>query len=144
MSSFATATGACAELVTGAMLRARFCELLGEAAGRRREGGALFMAGLFSLLDALMRVPMTEVVSRLELTTELRQALLTREGPYAEALRVAEAYEIGAWDTVASSAAAFGVSLDLLPGLYVDALAWAQERATEATTGESAASGVAA
>ena len=144
VSSFATATGVRAELVTGAMLRARFCELLGEAAGRRREGGALFMAGLFSLLDALMRVPMTEVVSRLELTAELRQALLAREGPYAAALRVAEAYETGAWDTVASSAEAFGVSLDVLPVLYVEALAWAQERAAEAASGEQAESGLAA
>lgn len=132
VSSFATANGVGAEVVATAMLRARFCELLAEAAGRRRDGGALFMAGLFSLLDALMRVPMPDVVARLDLAPELRQALLVREGPYADLLRLAEAYEAGAWAQVAEGAAAPSLSSVALPELYAQAVEWTYERATEA------------
>jgi EAL and modified HD-GYP domain-containing signal transduction protein len=113
------------------MVRARFCELLAEAAGRRREGGALFMAGLFSLLDALTRTPMSEVVDRLDLAPELRAALLAREGPHAGMLRLAEAYESGDWDAVFAGARAADVPLDDLPERYAQAVVWAGERAAE-------------
>jgi EAL and modified HD-GYP domain-containing signal transduction protein len=131
VSSFATASGVRSELVTTAMVRARFCELLAEAAGRRREGGALFMAGLFSLLDALTRTPMSEVVDRLDLAPELRAALLAREGPHAGMLRLAEAYESGDWDAVFAGARAADVPLDDLPERYAQAVEWAGERAAE-------------
>ena len=131
VSSFATVSEVRNELVTTAMVRARFCELLADAAGREREGGALFMAGLFSLLDALMRLPMADVVARLDLTPELHDALLVRTGPHAGMLRLAEAYETGCWEEVLAEADRCGVSLDVLPECYAKAVEWARERAAE-------------
>lgn len=132
VSSFATASGVSGELVATAMVRARFCELVAEAAGRRRDGGALFTVGLFSLIDALMRMRMTDVVARLNLGPELRAALLAREGPYAEALRLVEAYEAGAWADVAAAAHALGAPHEALPERYAQAVEWAHERLAEA------------
>ena len=132
VSSFATASGVRGEVVTTAMVRARFCESVAEAAGRRREGGALFMAGLFSLLDALMRTRMSDVVERLDLSAELRAALLAREGPYAGALRLVEGYETGHWGDVSTAAGALGAPLHELPERYAQAVEWARERVAEA------------
>jgi c-di-GMP phosphodiesterase len=133
VSSFVTASGARSELVATAMVRARFCELLAEAAaGRRREGGALFMAGLFSLLDALMRVPMADVIDRLDLTPELRAALLVRQGPYAGVLGLVEAYEAGRWDVVLAHGAGLGLSDGAIAECYAQAVEWARDRAAEA------------
>ena len=131
VSSFASTTGVRNELVTTALVRARLCELLAELLGRRQEGGALFMAGLFSLLDALMRVPMTDVVQRVDLAPELCEALLARWGPYGAVLRVVEAYERGRWNEAAHRAAALGVPFPELAELYTSALGWARAR-TEA------------
>ena len=131
VSSFATASGVRGELVTTAMVRARYCELLAEAAGRRREGGALFVAGLFSLIDALMRTRMTDVVDRLDLSAELRAALLAREGPYAGALRLVEGYEAGGWTEVRTEAQVLGAPLHELPERYARAVEWARERLAE-------------
>ena len=134
VSSFATASEVRNELVTTAMVRARFCELLADAAGREREGGAMFMAGLFSLLDALMRLPMSEVVALLDLTPELRDALLGRGGPHGGALRLAEAYETGRWDEVVAEAERCSVPVELLPECYARAVEWARERAAESAS----------
>lgn len=129
VSSFATATGVRSELVATALLRARMGELLAEATGRRREAGALFIAGLFSLLDALMRVPMAEILSDLQLAPELHDALLRREGPYAPLLRLVEAFEGGRWDDVGAAAEGLGLSLAALTELYAQAAEWARDEA---------------
>jgi EAL and modified HD-GYP domain-containing signal transduction protein len=131
VSSFACKSGVRNELVTAAMVRARLCELLAELTGRRREGGALFMAGLFSLLDALLRTPMTDVVERLDLTPELHSALLARQGAYGAVLCLVEAYERGDWDEAARGCAALGVPFGEVAELYAASVEWARERAAE-------------
>ncbi|HEU4631066.1 MAG TPA: HDOD domain-containing protein [Gemmatimonadaceae bacterium] len=129
VSSLATGSGTQNELVTMAMQRARLCELVAEALGRRGEGGALFMVGLFSLLDALMRAPMAELLARLDLSDDLRRVLLTREGRYAPMLRLVEAYETARWDDLFAEAAALGLDAGQVPELYAQAVAWAREQA---------------
>jgi EAL and modified HD-GYP domain-containing signal transduction protein len=128
VSSFATHGGVDAELVHAAILRARFCELMGQ--NRRGQGGTLFMVGLFSRIDLLLGMSMDEVLSEIELAPDVAMALLRREGPYANWLRLAEAYETGDWDEMSRLSAALGMSPLDIPGLYLDSLEWARERVT--------------
>ena len=127
VSSFATASGTSHELVTVAIQRARMCELAAEALGRR-DGGALFMAGLFSLLDALMRRPMREILDRVDLSPELRLVLLERAGPLAPVLRLVEDYESARWDDLFTVADGLGLATEAVPELYLRAAVWARER----------------
>lgn len=124
VSSFASASGVRAERVTTALVRARFCEYLAEAMGRDAQRGALFMVGLFSLLDALMQVPMADALARLDLSDDLRTALLDRRGQYAETLALTEQYEAGRWDEVAGTSAALGIPLDRIAESYALAVEW--------------------
>ena len=135
VSSLATGSGTQSELVTMAMQRARMCELVAEALGRRGEGGALFMVGLFSLLDALMRAPMEEILARLDLAEDLRRVLLARQGPYAPTLALVEAYEGARWDEVVDGAARVGLGLRQVPELYTQAADWAREQAESLKNG---------
>lgn len=128
ISSLTTSSGVHNELVTVAMQRARFCELIAETRGRRREGGALFMAGLFSLLDALLRKPMEEILSQVDLTSELRDVLLHRAGPYAATVRLVEAYEAARWDDVMEEAQGLGLPVGEVPELYAQAVEWTRQR----------------
>jgi EAL and modified HD-GYP domain-containing signal transduction protein len=128
VSSLVTRTGGARdELVELALIRARFSELLMEALGRGADTSGGFVAGLFSLLDALLQMPMAEVVERVSLTPELRDALLDRRGPFAPTLRVIDAYE-GARDAeeMFGGGDANGVALDALPGLYLQSVEWAR------------------
>ena len=128
VSSLTTSNGVHNELVTMAMQRARFCELIAETRGRRRESGALFMVGLFSLLDALLRKPMEEILAQVDLTTELRDVLLHRSGPHASTLRLVEAYETACWDDVVTESGALGLPLSEVPELYAQAVDWTRQR----------------
>jgi EAL and modified HD-GYP domain-containing signal transduction protein len=116
------------ELVRTVLVRARFCELISEMARRRAVAGSLFLVGLFSLLDAVLGQTMEEALSQLALTPPVELALLRREGPLAPTLKLVESYEIAEWDRVAALCPEAGISSEQLPALYLQALAWAQDR----------------
>ncbi|GLC25403.1 EAL and HDOD domain-containing protein [Roseisolibacter agri] len=128
VSSVASNNGIALELVLAALVRARLAELVGERSGRRSEMGPLFLVGLFSLLDALLRMPMEGILARMAIGQEVKDALLTRSGPYASTLALVEAQERGDWSAVQDAAEAVGLSMSQVSALYTEALGWAGER----------------
>jgi c-di-GMP phosphodiesterase len=121
-------SGAALELVQTAMLRARLCEAIAQRRGSWNDEAPLFLVGLFSLLDAILRVPMEEITAHIDLSPAVRDALLRAGGPYAPALALVEAYERGEWDRVGELSPLVGVSATEISTLYLEAVAWAQER----------------
>jgi len=128
VSSVATDSGAAIERVYTALRYARMCELLAVRAGHTAAAGPLFMVGLLSQLDTLLRVSMSEIVEQLDLSNEVRAALLDQGGPYVEPLHIVEAYDRGRWDDVVKSAHSMSIEPEILPDIYVAALAWAREQ----------------
>jgi EAL and modified HD-GYP domain-containing signal transduction protein len=117
------------EMALAAITRARMCELVTRAAQRSaQESSSAFVAGLLSLIDSLLQVPMTTVLDKLDLASDIREALIERTGPMGAPLRLVESYEAGGWEYVRRYAMRVPVSEDEIPAMYVDALAWAQER----------------
>jgi EAL and modified HD-GYP domain-containing signal transduction protein len=84
------------ELSVMALTRARMCEILGNG---RSDVGAdqLFTVGLLSAADALLCLPLEQVVEELPLADEVAQALLWRAGPAGAILQAAIAYERGSF-----------------------------------------------
>jgi EAL and modified HD-GYP domain-containing signal transduction protein len=130
VSSVSAETGVETERVHSTVQRARLCEMVGEASGRGT-AGPLFMVGLFSMLGPLLRMPLEELVSMIDLAPEVRDAVLRGAGPYAPALELVRAYEAGRWDEVPHRAAEAGVSALEVPDLYLRSLTWARERLRE-------------
>jgi EAL and modified HD-GYP domain-containing signal transduction protein len=128
VSSIAARGGANRELLRLAVQRGRLCELLAATTGRAREAGALFMVGLFSLLDAIAATPLTELLESIALAPPIREALLGRRGPYAPPLAIAEAFERGAWGAVTRETHTAGIDPSTVGELYVQSLAWTRER----------------
>ncbi|RMH11889.1 MAG: EAL domain-containing protein [Gemmatimonadetes bacterium] len=122
------------ELLRSAVLRGRMCELLGDVLRRGSRSrdvpqpDALFLVGLFSQLDVLLSVPMDDVLSQIHLAQDLRDALLARAGEAGVLLAAVEAYQRAEWQTARRLLDEVGVDADVLPDLYVDALAWAGNR----------------
>ncbi|HEX6925062.1 MAG TPA: EAL domain-containing protein [Longimicrobiaceae bacterium] len=127
-SSLARGKATDVELVHAAVLRGRLLERLGEAAGKREQAGSLFMVGLFSLMDALLRMPMAELLERVDLAEEVKTALLKRDGPYAVWLQLAESYEAAEWERMTALAASVAISPFELPDIYLESLNWARDR----------------
>lgn len=128
VTSVASRGGTDSELVRTALLRARFCEMIALQARDKRTAESLFMVGLFSLLDALLRQPLAEILGRLDLAEEIRRALLLRAGPYAPTLSLVESYERAAWNVVAAESSTLGIDGALLGELYLDAVGWTREQ----------------
>jgi c-di-GMP-related signal transduction protein len=128
VSSMAARRGANRELVHLAVQRGRMCELLGGSTGRDRDSGALFLVGLFSLLDAISGMPMPELIQAIQLAPAVRDALVARTGPYASSLSLTEAYEQGEWTRVARDASSSGLDAAQVSALYVQSLAWTRAR----------------
>jgi EAL and modified HD-GYP domain-containing signal transduction protein len=109
------------ELVALALRRARMCEMLaGSALPDERD--TLFTIGLFSVADALLDAPMSEVLDSLPFTDEIQSALLRREGPKGELLATVTSYERGDFPTLPVAD-----SVPSLAGAYRAALEWADE-----------------
>jgi c-di-GMP-related signal transduction protein len=121
----ATTTGYSPVLMQTAVIRGRFAELLGHAFLPRNEAENLFVAGMFSLLDKLLGVPMEDVLEKIQLSEPVMQALLTREGIYGPFLALAEACELNSQD-VESMATSLCIGSNQINQAHLSALAWAQ------------------
>jgi EAL and modified HD-GYP domain-containing signal transduction protein len=113
------------ELALTAITRARMCELVTAASVERQLAGSAFIVGLLSLLDVLLEVPMQKILARLQLSDDVKGALLERHGPLGTPLQLVEAYEKANWDAAKGLANERAVPSDLVPSLYLDALHWA-------------------
>lgn len=116
------------ELVLEALARGRFCETV-TAHSANGDPGARFLVGLLSRMDALLGVPMPQVLERLPVRDDVREALLEHAGPHATMLLLADAYEHGDWELVDRLC-----TDDALPSLYAEAVSWANDRLAKART----------
>lgn len=112
------------ELIRNAVERARFLEQMG---GGVRDPGSLFLVGLFSQLDAVFRMSLSELLERVVLSDEVNSALLDRTGPYADALSFAEAYEMGLFEHATDLARDLNIDPARIGEMYTNAVGWTNE-----------------
>jgi len=109
------------ELLKFALIRGRMCELLAAKLPNDQREMA-FTVGLFSLLDALMNTPLEELLARIPLADEIRNALVKRTGSLARLLEPVEACERGDWRRLEASSVPAAACAEA----YVDAVTWAE------------------
>ncbi len=114
-------------LVESALTRGRLMELLGARVLPGEPADALFLTGIFSRLDKLLRRPLAELVDEVPLSAEVRSALLERSGPYASLLNLAEAGEAFDFAAMEKAAKALDLPADSANHALLAATAWASE-----------------
>ena len=105
-----------------ALQRAAFCERL--AAGLRWGGQDCFLLGLFSLMDAILNLPMPALLQRVTLPETIRQALLGGHGELGRLLQFVKAYESADWSACDKLATLLGTDEERVAQAYVDSVAW--------------------
>jgi len=113
-----------AELLSIALMRARFCEVAGAQLGLDTFGQ--YLLGLLSLLPAMQGQSMAEVVPSLPLSPEIREALLGTANRERALLGWLEHFECNDWDWCDAAAAADGLNQSELAKVYRDAIAWTE------------------
>jgi len=122
-----------ASLAPAAIIRARFCELIAPAAGLSKRSSELFLFGMLSLFEAILRRPIEEIIEQIDLNPDIRDALLS-PGQTADTVgtiySLVTAYEIGSWATVDDYAQRLALSRQALSIAYTDSVRWAEDIGT--------------
>ena len=124
------------ELVRSAIIRARFCELLGRQYDCGISPSELFLLGLFSQIDAMLDMEMETVMGRLPLPERIKEALVSGTGSLAAQIGLVRAYETGNWPACDRFCQALGCDLGALPGFYLEAVGWADAYGGSVRSGE--------
>jgi c-di-GMP-related signal transduction protein len=113
------------ELVTNAMIRARFCENIGE---RVPHGDSdLFLMGLLSMIDAILEIPMTIVLENIPLDLETKAVLLGGPSKLKPLYQLMLTRESGDWKGTADYASRLGLSESDVAQAYWQAMQWTRQ-----------------
>jgi EAL and modified HD-GYP domain-containing signal transduction protein len=122
-------SGPSPEILRMALLRARFCEIAAPLCGMNPT--EQYLLGLFSLLDAMLQMPMEEALAPLSLATSIRAALLGTDETYRCPLYWLESHEHGDFARCDELAVSHGLDPDRLEQNYTAATLWADELLAE-------------
>jgi EAL and modified HD-GYP domain-containing signal transduction protein len=113
------------ELVTSALIRARFCELLSARVGHC--GADLFLMGLLSLMDAILEIPMAEILEHVALDQDMKSVLLGASSPLQLFYRLMLAQESGEWKEAAELSRQLHLGENEAAESYWEAVRWARQ-----------------
>lgn len=110
------------ELVRISLVRASFGELLSKKIEVGVPGFDMFLTGMFSLIDALMNVPIDEILVELPISNAVKEALLQKKNILFELLNLIMEYENGNWNVVNEISANLGLSESVISDCYLEAI----------------------
>jgi EAL and modified HD-GYP domain-containing signal transduction protein len=114
-------------VLENALVRGRMAEQLAGRALFAKARDEIFVAGLFSLLDVVMGMPMEQVLKQISLPAEITEAIVSQRGPYAPYLALAIACEQDDQSSIEALARQIGREVDDINAVHMDALLWAQQ-----------------
>ncbi len=115
------------QLAVHTITRAKFCESLAPLAGLLDRADDLFLVGMFSLMDAFLDRPISDILTEIPIKDEIKGAILGEENKLTEVYHYAISYEKGDWGKLAEQTLKIGIDEMSPPQLYLEALKWGQE-----------------
>lgn len=112
------------ELTRLSLIRARFIELIAKNTRYHIQSEELFLLGLLSLLDVILKRPMNEVLVELNATYSIKNALIHRSGEYGTIYEMILCYERGEWDKVVDYSNTLRIDFNMVSKAYMDSLVW--------------------
>lgn len=112
------------ELFRISLIRAQFGELLCPHIRPRRDPKHVFMVGMFSLLHIAFDKTREALLDEMPVADEIRESLLTRNGPYSDLIAFYNNFEYANWEEVSRFAEENGLTNELINDSYVAAVKW--------------------
>ena len=116
-----------AELALTCLARARMAEGIAPLIGLAASAPTFFLAGLFSLLNALLDCSMADAIAELPIAKELKSALLGEPNIYRQTLDAILAYERGNWEQFRKGAAEIKLPENSFSEIYASSIEWASD-----------------
>lgn len=112
------------EITRLVMIRAKFAENLAESFEMAMMGQELFIMGLFSALDIMLDKPMAEALNMVQVSKNVRDALLGNQGDFAEVLNFIRKYEVADWTEISRILVLKNMDMDKVYEAYLNSLKW--------------------
>jgi len=87
----------------------------------------LFLLGLLSLIDAMLEMPMAEVLEKIPLDHATKAVLLGQPSVLRPVFQLMLAHESGEWEAAAELSAALHLDSEDVAGYYWQAQQWARD-----------------
>lgn len=116
------------ELTVMALARGRFCELMVKTAMPKLSESSAFLIGLLSLIDAMVDGDIQELMDKLPLQQEMKDAIINRQGESAKFLKLCELFEKADWPSIEHFCQQIAVGSEQSSMLFQEALKWADLR----------------
>ncbi len=117
--------GKSSDLVLGALVRARFCELLSPRI--QRPDSDLFLMGMLSLMDTILEIPMQQVLDNVPIDRESKSALLGGASTLQPFYQLMLAQESGDWKAATALTSQLHLNESDVADAYWDAMQWARQ-----------------
>jgi EAL and modified HD-GYP domain-containing signal transduction protein len=112
------------EITRLSLVRAKFAENLATLFRIGEESQSLFLMGLFSVLDVILEVNMSDALKLVLVSDEIHEALVRREGVFAPILRFIEMYETADWAAVSRELIIRDLAIPDIYDAYIGAVSW--------------------
>ena len=112
------------EITRLVMIRAKFAESLAKDFELAMQARELFIMGLFSALDIMLDKPMSEALEMVQVSKNVREALLNDKGDFAKVLDFIKRYEDADWTEVSRQLVLENIDMDSVYEAYLGALRW--------------------
>lgn len=110
-----------------AVIRGRLMELLALEFMSEEEAEQAFVVGIFSLLDAMLSIPLQDALQLINVPPQVHEALLERKGVFGNLLRLAEACENSEDKAFDDYANTLNLSSQQINWAHLQALAWCDQ-----------------
>lgn len=110
------------ELTKISLIRGYFGEFIVREIDFGVEKFDMFLAGLFSLVDALANQPLDKVLNTLPVSQDIKDALMCRNNMMGELLDLIVKYERGTWEEVNILVKKMGLDREFLTNCYLKAI----------------------
>ncbi|MEF1288685.1 EAL and HDOD domain-containing protein [Vibrio sp. M260118] len=115
------------EIYTLSLQRAQFFLLMSNDNPFNQYREQAFLIGLLSLLDSMLDMSLKDLVEQLPLSETIKAALLEREGPYGDLIKLEECYERADWQGVESACQRLNLSFNEVMPRISQAQRWSQD-----------------
>lgn len=115
------------EITRVSLLRAKFMECLAPSFGMAMKASELFLMGLFSVLDIILSMSMEDALNKVNVSKDIKEALLSHKGELADVYDFMMAYENADWQEVSRIQILKSIDNDAVFKAYIEAVCWYKE-----------------
>lgn len=124
------------DLVLSALVRARFCELVATKIPRTQSDP--LVVGMVSMMDAILEIPMEEILEKIALDKDTKSVLSGHGGRLQPVYDLMLAQEAGKWQAAKQSAEQLRISESQAGELWWQAMQWARQVSSSSESGDAA------